>query len=156
VQSSKKLQEQEEQIAESREQSSESKMIIHHVDTHVITKLTLATQHDHDTRVAVNSTGQSSLRKRSLVCQENGIDRQKLAHIAETRICCRFQPCLRCFSAMNKRFAIILSCTSSERGIGFRVAYLTKSRKMEAQYLSSYRRLECVPYGIEGKISDLG
>jgi hypothetical protein len=42
---------------------------------------------------------------------------------------------------------------SSERGIGFRTAYLTKSRKLWTNHLLFYRRLEYVP---QGKTSGLG
>jgi hypothetical protein len=41
----------------------------------------------------------------------------------------------------------ILSCPSSERGNGFRAAYLTKSRKLWMNHLLFDRRLEHVPQG---------
>jgi len=77
-----------------------------------------------------------------IILSRNDFSRQKLAHIAEIHVCCRFQqnstaPEVIIYSEMLRHFLTLLVtifrderairnfvCLSSERGMGFRAAYL--------------------------------
>ena len=124
--------------------------------------------------VTVKSTRQSEeslLENVSLVLSRNDVSRQMLAHAYRGNSCLlpfQFQPHLRNFSALrcfivrgarsinapgnvtiprDENAILNLVCPSSERGIGFRVVYLTRSRKSWTNHLLFYRRLEYVPQG---------
>jgi hypothetical protein len=112
-----------------------------------------------------------SPRKRFIGFSKNDVSRQKPAHAYRGNSCLlpfQFQPHLRNLSVLSycivrgersinaignaaiprDENAILNSvCPSSGRGIGFRAAYLTRSRKSWTNHLLFYRRLEYVPQG---------